>query len=430
MRDAAPAAGRTLGRPVAALLPGNQGAGARPDRCFAGSLEIINFVARLLIWSLLMLVALENLGVNITALLAGLGVGGVAVALALQNVLGDLFASLSIALDKPFMVGDRLVIDAFSGTVERIGIKTHPAAQRHRRADHPVECGHSEEPGAQFRPRARSSARWPRIRVRLHTPADKLQAIPKLLERIVREQPNARFERCHLTDARRLRPAVRTVLFRAAAAAESPARSAAGGQFPHHRGIPPAGRRVRLSDAACGRRSGTVIDVHVVLFEPEIPPNTGNVDPAVREHRRDAAPGQAAGVSAGRSEPQRSGLDYHDLAEVRVHADLDACVARSPVRACWRWKRARASATPDFGYRAGDALLFGPETRGLPARARADRRENSLYIPMRPAAETQLSNAAALVSTRPGASSASRCGRRRERRGVSAPSFSSSAARR
>ena len=70
-----------------------------PDRLFAGSLDIIKLAARVLIWSLLMLVALDNLGVNITALLAGLGVGGVAVALSLQNILGDLFAALSIALD-------------------------------------------------------------------------------------------------------------------------------------------------------------------------------------------------------------------------------------------------------------------------------------------------------------------------------------------
>jgi len=94
------------------------------DRVFAGSLDIINFVARMLIWSLLILLALDNLGVNITALLAGLGVGGVAVALALQNVLGDLFASLSIALDKPFVIGDSLTIDTFIGKVEHIGIKT------------------------------------------------------------------------------------------------------------------------------------------------------------------------------------------------------------------------------------------------------------------------------------------------------------------
>ena len=57
-------------------------------------------------------------------MLAGLGVGGVAVALALQNVLGDLFASLSIALDKPFVIGDNLTIDTFIGKVEHIGIKT------------------------------------------------------------------------------------------------------------------------------------------------------------------------------------------------------------------------------------------------------------------------------------------------------------------
>src|SRR5579872_1312627 len=94
------------------------------DRVFSGSLDIINFVAGMLIWSLLILVALDNLGVNITALLAGLGVGGVAVALALQNILGDLFASLSIALDKPFVIGDSLTIDTFVGKVEHIGIKT------------------------------------------------------------------------------------------------------------------------------------------------------------------------------------------------------------------------------------------------------------------------------------------------------------------
>ena len=94
------------------------------DRSFAGSLNIIRFLGRILIVALLALVALDNLGVNITALLAGLGVGGIAVALALQNILGDLFASLSIALDKPFIVGDYLSIDTFTGTVDRIGIKT------------------------------------------------------------------------------------------------------------------------------------------------------------------------------------------------------------------------------------------------------------------------------------------------------------------
>jgi small-conductance mechanosensitive channel len=169
-----------------------------PDRSFAGSLEIIRFVAHLLIWSLLSLVALENLGINITALLAGLGVGGVAVALALQSVLGDLFASLSIALDKPFVVGDRLVIDAFAGTVERIGIKS-----TRMRSDTGEQIVLSN--ADILKSRVRNFGRAPEqralatIRVGYATPADKLQAIPGLLEGIVREQQNVRFERCHLT---------------------------------------------------------------------------------------------------------------------------------------------------------------------------------------------------------------------------------------
>jgi small-conductance mechanosensitive channel len=167
------------------------------DRVFAGSLDIINFIARMLIWSLLILVALENFGVNITALLAGLGVGGVAVALALQNVLGDLFASLSIALDKPFAVGDTLMIDAFTGKVEHIGIKT-----TRLRSDSGEQIILSNADILKSRVRNFGRAQEQRalatIRVTYDTPSDKLQRIPPLLESIVREQANARFERCHL----------------------------------------------------------------------------------------------------------------------------------------------------------------------------------------------------------------------------------------
>src|SRR3984957_956078 len=167
------------------------------DRVFAGSLDIINFVARMLIWSLLVLVALDNLGVNITALLAGLGVGGVAVALALQNILGDLFASLSIALDKPFVVGDRLEIDTYAGKVEHIGIKT-----TRMRSDSGEQIILSNADILKSRVRNYGRAMEQRtlatIRVNYDTPTDTLRAIPKLLEGIVREQPNARFDRCHL----------------------------------------------------------------------------------------------------------------------------------------------------------------------------------------------------------------------------------------
>jgi small-conductance mechanosensitive channel len=167
------------------------------DRLFAGSLDIINFVSRMLIWSLLILVALDNLGVNITALLAGLGVGGVAVALALQNVLGDLFASLSIALDKPFVVGDNLNIDTYTGSVEHIGIKT---TRLRSETGEQIILSNADI----LKSRVRNYGRMPEqrtvitIRVTYGTCSEKLKEIPKLLEGIVREQSSARFDRCHL----------------------------------------------------------------------------------------------------------------------------------------------------------------------------------------------------------------------------------------
>ena len=82
------------------------------------------FALRLIIWIVVALLALENLGINVGPLIAGLGVGGIAIALAVQTILGDLFASLSIALDKPFVIGDSLRIDTFEGVVEQIGIKS------------------------------------------------------------------------------------------------------------------------------------------------------------------------------------------------------------------------------------------------------------------------------------------------------------------
>jgi small-conductance mechanosensitive channel len=168
-----------------------------PDRMFAGSLDVIDFVARMLIWSLLTLVALDNVGVNITALLAGLGVGGVAVALALQNILGDLFASLSIALDKPFVVGDSLNIDTYTGSVEHIGIKT---TRLRSESGEQIILSNADI----LKSRVRNYGRMPEqrvlttLRVAYATPTETLTGIPKLLEGIVREHPAARFDRCHL----------------------------------------------------------------------------------------------------------------------------------------------------------------------------------------------------------------------------------------
>ena len=97
---------------------------AAGDMTARGSLGIVLFVSRIVIFSVAALIALDNLGVNITALVAGLGVGGIAIALAVQTILGDLLASLSIALDKPFAPGDSLRVDDIEGVVESIGVKS------------------------------------------------------------------------------------------------------------------------------------------------------------------------------------------------------------------------------------------------------------------------------------------------------------------
>ncbi|ODU08525.1 MAG: hypothetical protein ABS84_13000 [Rubrivivax sp. SCN 71-131] len=87
-------------------------------------LGILSWILQTIVWTMLLLAALGNMGVNITAFVASLGVGGVAVALAVQNILGDLFSSIAIALDKPFEIGDFIIFGDALGTVTRIGVKT------------------------------------------------------------------------------------------------------------------------------------------------------------------------------------------------------------------------------------------------------------------------------------------------------------------
>ncbi|MFL5785815.1 MAG: mechanosensitive ion channel family protein [Bacteriovoracaceae bacterium] len=96
----------------------------RSNPAAASSISLIQVLTKIFIFSALLLFTLNNLGIKITTILAGLGVGGIAVALALQRILGDLFSSLSIVMDKPFVVGDFIVLDQYMGEVERIGLKT------------------------------------------------------------------------------------------------------------------------------------------------------------------------------------------------------------------------------------------------------------------------------------------------------------------
>ena len=120
-------------------------------------------------------------------------------ALALQNVLGDLFASLSIALDKPFVVGDPLTIDTFTGTVERIGIKTTRLRSESGEQIILSNADILKSRVRNFGPRAGTAGAGDASASPTTRPPEQARAgYPQLLEGIVREQPNARFDRCHL----------------------------------------------------------------------------------------------------------------------------------------------------------------------------------------------------------------------------------------
>lgn len=159
-------------------------------------ITVMGFVARLSVWSLLVLLALDNLGFDITALIAGLGIGGVAVALAAQNILGDLFASVSIVLDKPFVVGDFIIVDDLMGSVEYIGVKT---TRLRSLSGEQLVFSNNDLLRSRIRNYKRMYER--RIVFKLgvvyQTPHEKLAAIPGMLREIVERRENIRFDRAH-----------------------------------------------------------------------------------------------------------------------------------------------------------------------------------------------------------------------------------------
>jgi small-conductance mechanosensitive channel len=160
------------------------------------AMDILTFIARVTIWSIVLLAALDNLGVNITTMIAGLGVGGIAVALAAQNILGDLFASLSIVLDKPFVVGDFLIIGDFLGSVEKVGIKTTRlrslSGEQLVFSNNDLLNSRIRNYGRMFERRVVFS-----IGVTYQTTADQLKAIPDMLRKAVESQEQVRFDRAH-----------------------------------------------------------------------------------------------------------------------------------------------------------------------------------------------------------------------------------------
>ncbi|MPZ99815.1 MAG: mechanosensitive ion channel [Dehalococcoidia bacterium] len=160
------------------------------------SIGAVGLMAKAALWSVLLLIALDNMGIEVTALVAGLGIGGIAIALAAQNILGDLFASLSIVLDKPVVVGDFVALGTETGTVERVGLKT--TRVRSLTGEQLVFSNNDL-----LQSRIRNYGRMYERRglftlgVEYDTPIELVEAIPDIMREAIENQETTRFDRAH-----------------------------------------------------------------------------------------------------------------------------------------------------------------------------------------------------------------------------------------
>ncbi|MFL5577408.1 MAG: mechanosensitive ion channel family protein [Gemmatimonadaceae bacterium] len=161
------------------------------------TVSALSYVGRFVLFLIILIIALDSMGVEVTALVTGLGVGGIALALAVQNILGDLFGALSIVLDKPFVVGDAIAVDQFDGTVENIGLKTTR-----------LRAGSGEQVvfsnADLLKSRIRNFRRLEQRRVilslgvALDTPPELAEQVPAMIADVVKATPQTRFDRAHL----------------------------------------------------------------------------------------------------------------------------------------------------------------------------------------------------------------------------------------
>ncbi len=175
--------------------------GVEPEAGGAGEpLSAAAFLARLVILAVFALLALDNLGVNVSTLIAGLGITSLAVALALQNILGDLFASLSIHFDKPFEVGDSIAVDDLRGTVEHVGMRT---TRLRSLTGEQLVVGNRDLLSSRIRnyKRMRDRRAVLNFGIVAGVPADLVARVPEVVKETVTAQEHARFDRAHLVSA-------------------------------------------------------------------------------------------------------------------------------------------------------------------------------------------------------------------------------------
>ena len=164
----------------------------------ATAADMLTLISKILLWVFGTLFVLSNLGIEVTSLIAGLGIGGIAVAFALQGVLSDLFASFSIYFDKPFRIGDFIVIGADSGTVEKIGIKS---TRIRTLQGEELVVSNAELTTARVQNFKKMNERRivSQFGITYETPQDKVQQVDGIVENIFADISGARLDRVHFT---------------------------------------------------------------------------------------------------------------------------------------------------------------------------------------------------------------------------------------
>ncbi len=169
----------------------------KEDASVATKMNALGIISKILLWSVLVLTALDNIpNVEVSTLIASLGIGSIAVALAVQNILGDLFASLSIVFDKPFEVGDFINVGEYSGSVEYIGLKS---TRLRSLTGEQLIFANSDLLNSRIRNYKRMNKRRVSftIGVSPETSYEKLNDLPSLLQNIIEEQVSTTFDRAH-----------------------------------------------------------------------------------------------------------------------------------------------------------------------------------------------------------------------------------------
>ena len=170
--------------------------GRTRDSGSSTTVEALSYVARLGLWILILLFGLESFGIHVTALVAGLGIGGIAIALAVQSILGDVFAALSILFDKPFVVGDLIEVGPYSGTVMHVGIKS---TRIRSVTGEQIILANGELLKSGVRNFEHTGQRRAVIVTRIAPDTDEAKAklVPEIIRKVVEAQPEAVFSRSH-----------------------------------------------------------------------------------------------------------------------------------------------------------------------------------------------------------------------------------------